>query len=323
MKKTLSLITVLVSLILTSTTSCNKGNEPTPQTIDSVKSILPKQVIFNSDNPDSLIVSFKYDTLNHKVELYEDDPATSNLYDKLVITSTFNNDGYLVSYEINTDKFDETDFDNAVINLNRASKNEINYIAYYDREFNRKDTTFYTYEPVSNGTKITTIGYQSYFEDTTYYNYDKENKLLSYQFSYGDPVNSQFYYNLNGSLSKIVKTGGDYENLAEFSYTSGLPDDKENMMDRILLGKDYYLWDLKVLSPFTVYLDGDFDDYPLSLTDPYHLTRMQDTHRPTSFQPDGKEGLNISYELNENKLLSKLTVKYDNAGEVEKILFKY
>lgn len=327
MKKTLSLIALLVSFILTTNTSCNKGDEPKPQIVDSVKSILPKQIVFLPEDSDSTVVSFKYDTLNHKVELYQDDPSTPDLYDKLIITSTFNNDGYLINYIINTDVFYYTSFDNATVTINRASDNKINYIAYNDLDNDRKDTSYYTYKPVSGGTEITTAGYYSYFEnDTTNYNYDNDNKLLSYQILGNVFETAQFSYNPNNSVSKIVKTGGDFDNVSDFSYTSGIPDDKEDMLGRILFGKDYYLWDLKELSPFTTYLDADYDDYPISLTDPYHLTRMLDTHRPDA-APTGVEGLSIAYELNENKLLSKVTITTEAVGQfpayIEILKLKY
>jgi hypothetical protein len=321
----ISYLIFLIGFIITTNTSCNKGDEPTPEIIDSVKSILPKQIIFYqiSDEPDSLRLSLKYDTVNRKVELYEDDPATPDLYDKLAMRSTFNDDGYLVKFEMNSDKFLDASFYDATININRASNNEINYIAYDDRDINQKDTSIYTYKPVGDGTEITTSGYQSYFEGTVSYKYDKDNKLLSYQFqpntTYGI---AQFYYNTNNSISKVEKTGGDYDNVAEFSYTSGIPDDKEDVLGRVLFGKDYYLWDLKDMNPFIFYLDADYDDYPISFTDPYHITRMQDTHKPDA-DPDGIEGVNISYELNENKLVSKVTIKYDDYDVPGIILFKY
>jgi len=309
MKKTLSFITLLVSFILTTTTSCNKGDEPTPQTIDSIKSVLPKQITILPEDSDSMVVSFKYDTLNHKVELYQDDPSTPDLYDQLLITSTFNSDGYLVNYIINTNLFDDT-FNNAIVNISRASDNKINYIAYNDLVQNRKDTSNYTYETTPNGTQISVAGYYAYFEETlTHYNYDNQNKLISYSFEEDPEPTAQFSYNSNNSVSKIVKTG-DFANVSEFSYTSGIADDKEDLLGRILLGKDYYLWDLKELSPFTEYLDADYDDYPISLTDPYHFTRMLDTHRPDA-SPTGIEGLSVAYELNQNKLLSKITVTWE------------
>ena len=307
------------------TISCQKELDPfTPETIDSVKSILLKQMIVDSGQPDSAIFSFKYDTLNYTVEVYEDDPSTPGIFDKLVITSTFNKDGYLLSFNINTDQFYNASYMNAVITINRTSDNKINYVANYDRENEEKDTIFYTYESVSEGIKISTERTMAYF-GYNYYTYDKNNKLLSYQFADAYGAVAQFHYNANNSLKKIVKTGGSYENVAEFSYTSGLPDAKEDMLFSLLLGKDHYLWDLMELSPFSIYLDSDYDDgYPVSFTNPYHLTRMQDTHRPSDYLPTGIEGFNITYELNENKLLSKLTITYDEDDEDNRIvLFKY
>ena len=325
MKTTIYLSLLLLLTFVFITVSCNKNvdNIP-PETIDSVKAILPKQVILVNGTTDTLVTtSFKYDTLNHKVELYEDNRATPNLFDKLVITFSFNNDGYLIGYLINTDIFGNTSFDNALITINRASDNKIKYIAYYDREKGEKDTTFFTYELINGNTKIAVKGDWAYLEGNTDYTYDANNKLLSYQFAGGGSEIARFNYNPNNSLSKVVKTGGDFDNVIDFSYASGLPDDKENMLERILLGKDYYLWDLKVLSPFTFYLDADYDDFPISFTDPYHFTRMQDTHKPNA-APTGIEGFNMIYNVNQDKLLSKITIiPDDKTFDGGMVLFRY
>lgn len=82
------------------TTSCNKGDVPTPQTIDSIKSILPKQIIIDYPSQfgvlEDKVISLKYDTANYKIELYDDDTTNTNPYDKLLATYSFNKDGYLI-----------------------------------------------------------------------------------------------------------------------------------------------------------------------------------------------------------------------------------
>ncbi len=159
------------------TTSCQKELDPfTPEKIDSVKSILLKQMILDSGQPDSAIFSFKYDTLNHKVEVYEDDPSTPGIFDKMVITSTFNKDGYLLNFNINTNQFYNANYMDAVITINRTSDNKINYIANYNRENEEKDTIFFTYESVSEGIRIATERTMAYFG----YNYLRMIKITSF-----------------------------------------------------------------------------------------------------------------------------------------------
>ena len=321
MKSTLYLITLLAGFLLT-ISSCKKdADQVPPETIDSLKSVLPKQIILQEEGSEAEVVSIKYDTLNHKIELYEDDTTNSNPYDKLAVSFSFNNDGYLINYIVNTSGLDN-DFENTTININRKADNKINYIAYDDSDYDERDTTFYTYQSESSGTKITTNGIAGYFEGSTIYRYDNNYNLLEYQ---GEYANATFQYNPNNSISKMVGSGiGD--NVADFSYSSGIPDDKEDLLCRLLIGKDYYLSDLKELYPFNFYLDPDYDNYMISATNPYHLTRMKDTHQPDA-APTGIEEATMAYELNDQQLLSKVTFVTEAVGQfpayTETIKIKY
>ena len=308
------ILAIITSAFLT--VSCQKELDSfTPETIDSIKSILPKQVIVVWGMSDTLIASIKYDTLNLKVEIYEDDPSTPDLFDNLALTYTFNNDGYLISYHQHKDISGTSLSQDESVNITRTSDNKISYIAYYDRNRDEKDTTFYNYKSFNGGTTITTVGEYSYFGNPSIYNYDMNNKLLSSETTnIGYDNFYQFSYNSNNSISKVVKTGAYFNNIANFFYTSGIPDDKEDMLYRILLGKDYYLWDLTGLSPFNIPLDPDYDNFNISITNPYHITRMQDSYQPNSSgNPSGDVGVNMLYELNQDKLLSKVTIDYDDA----------
>lgn len=326
MKNTLYLITLLAGFLLTISSCKKNADQVPPETIDSVKSVLPKQIIWTTEGIEADIISIKYDTLNHKIELYKDDTTNSNPYDQLVISYSFNNDGYLVSCVINNPLLYtpllNMNFENTTVSINRKSDNKINYIAYDDRDYHRKDTTFYTYQSESGATKITTSGLSGYFEGSTIYRYDDNCNLLEYQ---GEYANATFQYNPNNSISKMIGKGiGD--NVADFSYSSGIPDDKEDLLCRLLVGKDYYLWDLKDLYPFQFALDSDYDNYLISATNPFHLTHMKDTHQPDA-APTGIEDATMAYELNDQKLLSKVTFVTEAVGQfpayTETIKIKY
>jgi len=289
MKYSIFIFLAFFSLFI-STTSCNKDDEPTPERVDSIKSVLPKQIIWKVLDQDSIIISIKYDTANHKIELYADDPSTSNLYDKLGSTYTYNNDGYLVN-------FSQADYDHAG---------------------NGKDTTFYNYQSVSNGVNITTT---SDF-GTVLYKYDNNYNLLQYQGATADDYSATFQNNANNSINKMLVTGFfEGTNESAFSYSSAIPDDKEDLLCRLLIGKDYYLWDLKKLYPFLFYLNIDYDNYMISATNPFHLTSMKDTHESNS---DGIsiEEATLTYELNSSKLLSKVTFKI-GGEENGSVIFNY
>lgn len=304
------ILTIFISAV--SITSCNKGDEPKPNQIDSIKSVLPKQIIWNEGVTTATVFSLKYDTANYKIELYEDDTTNLNPYDKLAISYAYNKEGYLINFDTNIPEFWGGIFDNGSVTIKRDADNKIVYIAYNDREYNEKDTSFYNYETVSGGTNISSLGGSNgYFEGSTVYNYDNAYKLLGYSNDMGQS-SATFSYNANNSVKQIVSKGME-NNQADFSYSSGIPDDKADVFYEILLGKDYYLWDLGDLYPFSFYLDPDYDNYLISATNQYHLTNMKDTH-----QPDGGSGIEeatLNYELNGDKLLSHVIFKVD--GELE------
>lgn len=307
--------------VSTITSSCSKDLKPTPMEVDSLKSVLPKQIIYEvpgtGQGAHTNVVSIKYDTINHLIQLYEDDTTNANPYDKLLASYSFNNDGYLVTFEIRANNLADLYFTNEIVEIHRLSNNNISYIVYNDRDYNQTDTTFYKYQTVAGRTDISTDGIGGYFENNTIYHYDNNFRLMAYE---NDYASGNFSYNLNNSISKIVGKGiGD--NVAEFSYASGISDEKEDLTGRLFTGKDYYLWDLKELNPFVFNLDADYDNFSISATNPYHITTMKDTHQPDA-SPTGIEEGTFTYELNENKLLSKVTYKID--GKLEGIvMFKY
>lgn len=305
-------ISILVILISVSITSCNKGDEPKPDQVDSIKSVLPKQIIWNEGVTTATVFSVKYDTTNYRIELYQDDTTNSNPYDRLAISYAYNKDGYLTGFDTNISEFWGGIFDNGSATIKRDADNKIIYIAYDDRDYNEKDTSFYNYESVNGGTNISSIGgFNGYFEGTTVYNYDGNNKLLAYSTDMGQN-SATFSYNANNSVKQIISNGIG-NNQSDFSYTSGIPDAEADAFYELLLGKDYYLWDLSNLFPFNFYLDPDYDNYFISATNQYHISKMKDTH-----QPDGGSGIEeaiLNYELNGDKLLSHVIFKVD--GELE------
>ena len=316
---TYTLLILLASIFLT--ISCGKNVDTIPpETIDSVKSILPKQVILTTTIDEgtgeikrSLVFSMKYDTANHRIEIYEDDTTNTNPYDRLAIAYNFNNDGYLVKFETNLKDFWGGYTNNGTAIINRSADNKIIYIANYDKDYNTKDTSFYKYQSVSNGLNITALS------DWTYnvtYHYDNTNKLLDYHGT--DAYSATFFYNANNSINKMLVTQNSaiYNNQSDFLYNSGLPDDNEDKFQRLLLGKDYYLWDLQLIYPFNFPLNYDYDNYLISATNPYHLTFMKDTHLINGNQP-AIDKANLTYEINGNKLLSKVSCKVDVYGHPE------
>ena len=122
------LISGLVLILAGSLFSCQKNVEPvSPETADSIKSVLPKQVIWQSyftiSEDKAIVISLQYDTLNRKINLYLDDTTNTNPYDYLAISYTFNNNGYLI--KATGFDGDGPDFADAVVDINRNADNKI------------------------------------------------------------------------------------------------------------------------------------------------------------------------------------------------------
>lgn len=328
MKRAISFIAMLCIAI----TSCKK--EPNavipPETVDSVYSVLPKQVISayigeTNNGGDSLItnvISIKYDTANLKIEMYLDDTTNTNPFDELAQTYTYNKDGYLIGYAI---------FDNGNTSekyaIKRGADNNIETIIYNDSEGEQIDTTFFTYQTSGTNTNVRTImrSYQTAYNnvDTNNYSYDADFKLTKIQgTNSGDYFVANFVYNANNTLNKVVTADGG-NNLptslnaeADFFYSPAVPDAKDDIVKKAFLGRDYYLYDLQMLYPFGFVTEFNLNNfYMVSFTDPYQVINTQYSWNSRVNKQ------NFTYSMNEHKLVSKVT--WDGAGGPGHIIFKY
>jgi len=307
-------IVVLLSIIIS---SCQKEIDLniTPKTIDSLNAVLPKQVILtdNTVTPSTIIYSIKYDTTNYRIDLYLDDTTNSNPYDVLAVSYQYNTSGYLLSYKI-------FDLGNISYTINRNGDNKVAWIAHEDNDIDLKDTTFFTYQTINTGTKITTV-VKSYYPawpvsiDTLLYSYSTDLKLMQVQ-GYG--AISTYEYNINNSIKKITTTGDNFSNETNFFYTSGIPDEKEDVVCKVFLGKDYYLQNIRDLYALASFRDAGYKI--VSATDPYYPTRMQDI--TNDYGQIETEERSWQYELNNKKLRHKIFGSFDGQQETT-AEFKY
>lgn len=311
----------LAAIILIASASCKKETDtPGPGTIDSLKAVLPKQVFYTdltlppANGTD--VASIKYDTANRQIELYIDDTTNANPYDQLATSYIYNNSGYLVSNKIfNAGVVEES------YSIERSADNKIINIAHLDNFINTKDTTFFDYQTVGGGTKITTIEHFYYpgspvFIDTASYTYSVDFKLTQIQKSGGGVTT--YEYNTNSSIKKLLFLSPGISNETNFFYTSGLADGKEDILLRTLMGKDFYIQNIKNLYSFTSFADNEY--ITVSATDSYHPTRMQDIANNNGFV--STEERTWSYELNAQQLLSKVNASFDGMQDAV-IRFKY
>jgi hypothetical protein len=229
--------------------SCQKTNDnPTSSQIDSIASALPKQIIdaytFDSLNlgtstvTHTYVVSIKYDTINHRIDLYEDDTTNSNPYDALLATYKYNNDGFLTSFtqsSIDYSRFGTT----FTATINRNADNTISSIVDVPISGGWVDSTIYTYQALNGDKSISTVlrSYENQLLDYTYkvtYNYNADNSLT--KVSNEDQGTYTYSYNPNNSLQSFSLQGTDITANANYSYSSGLPDQKADVFLRTLLG---------------------------------------------------------------------------------------
>lgn len=338
MKKSIFRFMVLVGY-LGIISSCQKEIDPTPETIDRIKSLLPKQIshswrmgLVDSQEDDisyrweedSVTFSIKYDTMNRKIEFYLFDRVSNSPSDKPVFFYTFNKGGYLVNFAASSGM--PYNYRDVVIEIKREADDRVHSIIYDHKELGRRDTTFYRYQALADDIYITSEGYGGYDYGTMVYHYNHKNVLLEYKWNSGDDYFSTFYYNADGSLSKMNNKGPAGYNVSEFFYSSSLPHQQEDWLCRLLLGKDYYLPDLWVLNPFMFFLDPDYDNYSISPTNPYHITKMVDTHKPDA-SPSGIEVGTMQYKYNAQNLLTTVTFTKEAdeyfPASTETIHFKY
>jgi hypothetical protein len=340
-------------LLFTISTSCNKENTPpTPNQIDSIKNRLPKQVFISSTSildtfpPYSFngIISIKYDTTNLKIELYLNDTTNSDP-DKLFVRYRFNNDGYLVSWIYNRlptqggyISIPDT------VTIERSSDNRIRSI---------KNTSI-----IMEGGSPINFSYQSSGQNliikleeppfTQYYTFNADLKCVSlfapsFDRDYHSDWTDTFLYNSSGSLDSTVSSGWNlilkpdlvtwekaYVTIAEkILYSSGIPDGKEDLLMKTLLGKDYYM--LSLYQKAQLYLfsmpfdESGVSSYYYSFTDPYHASQIISTYKNTFGNYFSSRTTDIKYELNNQGLLSlfNLISTGDGTNENTTLQFKY
>ncbi len=332
MKNTLYLITILASFLVTISSCKKETSQEQPETIDSMKSILPKQIIINYPSQLSLledkVISFKYDTANYKIELYRDDTTNTNPYDELLATYTFNKDGYLIKstglelYEFS----DETD-----VIINRTADNKITSIIYHYADDD--DATFtFKYEPLTGGTKITTAYNFGYEPDTAIYEYSNDGRILSIpvfqgtqNMYYPPATNDQFTYTYNADkgLTGVTRAFyGQASNKMKMDYSSGIPVSDKDWLSELLLGKDYYLLNLSVLNPFSFFVAGEIDPFIISATNRNHVSHIEET---SSFESNVINAT-MTYQFNDKNLLSSVVLTSVNSQYgtfITSMRFKY
>ncbi len=109
----------------------------------------------------------------------------------------------------------------------------------------------------------------------------------------------------------------NYYSELKFVYGSGIADSNEDLLSKILLGKDYYLPHLGRLYPFKFDFNYEITPAFISATNPYHPGNVTFTYTNSSTGPEIFEAAS-AYQFNDMKLLSKVT--FDVVGDSEAVM---
>jgi hypothetical protein len=334
MKTPFYLLLLVLPCILT-IASCNKSTDnPTPFQIDSLNAALPKEIInsYSSDSSGiqvhgSYVASIKYDTVNRTIQIYLDDTTTTNLYDLLAKTYTYNSSGFLTSVKAADFGGSDQNSDNTYsVTINRGTDNTINYIAEVSKDGSVYDSIFYNYQAVSGGTKITTVnhyyqGISSSGNDTLIYSFTSNNHLTRWE-DPGYETNTDYTLNTNGTIKSYVNTSPNETITANYMYASGLPDGKADAFTQALLGKDYYLPDLIDLDLFVYAYNtiSGYDYFNIPFTDAYHISAAN--LQVTNLGNPITESANWMYQLNAQNNVTQV-VYSNNFNDMETVKIKY
>jgi hypothetical protein len=309
---------ISVVLVLLIGSSCQK--EISPDNFDSTNTdgsyALRRIKIHHpsSSDPLDVVVSFQYDTVNRKLNIYFDDTTTSNPFDRLAATYQFDANGYLTRCDALDDYTS-----NAIrpdFAITRNSIGQIEKIIEFDAEelngISYNDTVYYSYEQSG----VQTIVQDSVrFYTNSYFNtrrttYNSQNKPISEEYSTFNVSPGLNYSYINDRLSSATSS----YNTTSFTYDNTIVSNEWQSLPQSLLGKDYYI--LKQ-SPLTfrlsytfmsMILEPDFETvYNPLLTPPLSTIKVQGA---TFLDPDNflTRTLNFATTYTADKLPATISV---------------
>ncbi len=329
-----SLFAALIPVLILILSSCGKNQDKAANvTTDSLNTTLPKQIIV-TQTYDSLgfgtstvthnyVISIKYDTANQHIQLYLNDTTNTNPYDVLAATYTFNQAGYLILFTQNNVDYGSSLLMNGQVTINRNPDNTINNIVNTQPGFDGEDSTLYSYQSVNGGTSISTIthSYESQVLTDSYtvdYIFDTENKLTKVIDQ--DLGTLNFSYNSNNSLNTFSLQEANLTLNGNYFYASSLPDGKADTFLQTLLGKDFFLFDIKMLDPFILTaVNADFGYITSSITDPHHVTSA--TAQGNIYNTPFSTSATWMYQTGNQNRVTKITFAEDNSTFIYKLTY--
>jgi len=310
-----SLIRILTTCILLFVfAACQKQLNTAEIIVEEPESSFPKQLIFSDwEETTAEVWSIKYDTTDRMISIYVDDTTTTNLYDQLKYSYHYNSAGYLIKY---VDYFGLEEGTRMIV---RDQDNRIQYITNHDYFKNDNDTSFYTYSTVGSSLQITADRKNDFFSSTNFtqraiFTYT-DNLLQSLQYVQDS---TEYIYEYSGSmLTSIESVNKQGETTVLCSYETENPGYPSDKLLELILGKDYYLHDLRDMYFFPLYRLPYLVLF--SASDPHHLSETSFSYKDESGELN--ENVTFRYTLNEKQLPVEIETHTDNAKYRIRILY--
>ncbi|GAO43848.1 hypothetical protein FPE01S_02_09540 [Flavihumibacter petaseus NBRC 106054] len=232
------------------------------------------------------------DQANNSFSLYKDDTATATLYDALAYSYQLNSDGFLVKcFQPGENGTRNT------VEIQRHDNNQIKTIKSTDA-YGFSTTTWFDYSVEDGRTVIRTTnnpvdGWTTAATGTTRCVYDANNKVVrttGYSFAYqkGNMVMCATDYTLPDVFENI-----------RVSYYRGGRSGRLDFLMRTILGKDYYIEEIRKLYMFSVFGIEGMTSIALSDGSPIQELEYQFSTGPNSSTEYNRK-INFSYEYDDN-----------------------
>lgn len=293
--------------------ACQKETKQ-PDEINDAKAKFPRQITFGDIAGEYVSVwSMEYDTLNRRINVYSDDTTTTNPYDKLIKSYQFNEDGFLIKF------IDRYGIVNDTSIIARDANNQILYITNRDAFIRTPDTSFYTYE--SQGTSLNisakrhnifSAGAEGPFRDVYSYSNLQLRSLIA------EPDSFRYIYEYTGDM--LTSVGYNHENgdlNLSCTYATLQPDEPRDYLLEHVLGKDYYVQDIRNMYFFFWFKEFSFA--MLSASDPHHISSY--TYSLKGGNIDLSQTTTLSYVFNEHNQPTTIYLK-SQSGE-ERVQIRY
>ncbi|MFL5809173.1 MAG: hypothetical protein ACJ749_06595 [Flavisolibacter sp.] len=324
---------LFAALILISFSSCQKDlPDIFSDNQDSSQSLKLKQIhleVKDPNDPRDYTFSIKYDSVNHKLNVYLDNPSTvTEIFDQLVYTYEFNPAGYLVKVYAPDNGMNPV----LAYTINRDASNQIQSIIEHNPDMvtgGSDETIYFSYKNIGSDLIVQdSVNYSAvgFFQTQTIRLNSNKLPVAIGRSGLGSLVDSlDFHYNSLGELSTITGIRDTTEIVLDKSKVAA----GWNKQAEIFLGKDAQVLALidPMYSLLFSFMDINLEDkfetrYNVLLSPPLSRFTRHGFYNAPSYQDYGASQVNFTNSFSADNRLSGITISDGGFGEI-KYTFSY